>query len=466
MYALNSKLPALDRPKFWLIFHIVLGVISTQTKYVLVVWFFYALIQGVYGFFQAKDKEKKVYYLTALMVYLSAFELLSRMAETAPFLPYELGKYILFALLSIGIISFSNRKFTPWLLVLLLIPALFIDLSTQVSGKDMMISIFGTINMALAAVFFSNKRLHFQYFKNILYLLFLPAMSALSYVVLKTPSFDEIDFTRQANFATSGGFGPNQVSAIMGLGVFLSFAAWLFGFKFSGYKTGDALIMVAFIFQGLLTFSRGGMIGGFIAIFILLFYMFKTDKSFLAQMRIPKVQKFIIPAVLLLGVGIYTANEITDGNLLLRYQGETGSVREGTKEKDLNTLTTNRYDIAMGDLELFSDHPVLGVGVGAARYLRPGIDMIPHVEMTRLMAEHGILGLLFFVILIIFGFKRIGRHKIPIIRGVLMACFILAIYSSFHNATRTFITPLFVGLSMLMIVMQEPQNFKKQLIAS
>jgi hypothetical protein len=46
--------------------------------------------------------------------------------------------------------------------------------------------------------------------------------------------------------------------------------------------------------------------------------------------------------------------------------------------------------------------------------------------------------------------------------NILLAFFVLALYTTFHAATRTYFTPLFLGLSMLTII----NNRKKEITTS
>src|SRR5690606_39544238 len=88
----------------------------------------------------------------------------------------------------------------------------------------------------------------------------LPVLSCATYLYFYTPDIRESVMGTSSNFAMSGGFGPNQVSTILGLGMFI-FVARCF------YDSPTKLMMwinlgVAMIigYRGLVTFSLGGMI--------------------------------------------------------------------------------------------------------------------------------------------------------------------------------------------------------------
>ncbi len=144
----------------------------------------------------------------------------------------------------------------------------------------------------------------------------------------------------------------------------------------------------------------------------------------------------------------------------MRYQGESTGTLAGLKEKNFNTFTSNRFNIFLGDVELLEEYGVLGVGAGASRYLRTvNKGVISHVEMSRLIAEHGILGIIYNLIIlgILLNFLRLPNTYFY--KGLLFAFFFVGWYTSFHSATRTYITPLLMGLSVIVI-----QNGKSTLL--
>ena len=117
---------------------------------------------------------------------------------------------------------------------------------------------------------------------------------------------------------------------------------------------------------------------------------------------------------------------------------------------NLNTITSNRSKIAFAEWSIFSDHIFLGVGPGGgydAREKYTGIRTASHTEVTRLLAEQGIPGLLIGLIFIFYPLLRIRNAKSVKEAYYLIAFFSLAVITSFHSAMRTMITPLFWALS-------------------
>jgi hypothetical protein len=329
-------------------------------------------------------------------------------------------------------------------------------MSGMVQGyKPIIFNLLGPINTALAIVFFSKLPMDTKQYQGLLLVALFAMVASLSFTFYKTPDYDSIEFTLAANFNTAGGFGSNQVSTGLGLGMFLAFLFWFNQWKLTGYRLLDGFLMFGFAFQGLLTFSRGGMVGGALGILAVFFFATTASKEQRKKLRLPSVGKYAIPAIILSAFAFFTVNKITVGNLMLRYQGETQGTLEGHREKTINVLTTNRYDIFMADLDVWSQNLVLGAGVGASRFLREkegGIAAQAHVELSRLLSEHGLLGVLYFIFLCGYPAYAISRVRHPHIRSIQWALFIIAIYTTFHAAMRTFATPLLIGICLTSVL--------------
>jgi hypothetical protein len=426
-----------------------------MNKFAVIGWFFFVIASEVDNLIG--NNYKVNIKLNNVIIYLCAFEVWARMAKCSPFIPYELTKYMLTALFLYGILLRYNRGLIGWLMVVLILPAMFYNLSDNDSNlESLLFNAGGPINLALGVVYFKDQEINQQQLFNLIKLGLLPLISALVFAFVRTPDYDTIDFSLSANFDTSGGFGSNQVSTILGLGLFFMFLLWLTGKVITGYRFLDAGLIMGFAFQGLLTFSRGGMFGSAIAILVVLFFITLSGDSVSSSHKInlPKIGLYIIPLILLGLIVFQVANTLTGNNLSLRYRGETAGTIAGSKELDINTFTTNRYQIFLGDVELWRENFLLGVGVGASKELRPTTEEVPtaaHVELSRLLAEHGLFGLFFFLTLLVFPFLIISQNKDSLNKAILIAFFIIGLYTSFHAAMRTYVTPLFISMSLLTI---------------
>jgi hypothetical protein len=437
------------RPWAWIFAHVLLGLLSTITPFILI-FFFYAFVFTSFQILKANQKSKIL--LTLLIVYLVPFEMICRMAQTSPYIPYELSKYLQFILLLFGIFTWRSLGRIGVFMLFLLLPALFYDFSNKVDFKGWVFNILAPINLCLGIIYFYKRPLTIEQFKLVIIAVVLPLISALIFTYIKTPDYDEIEFQLGANFDTTGGFGSNQVSTVFGLGMFLMFYLWYNSVKFSGYRLVDGIILILFVLQGLLSFSRGGMIGGALAILIFLFFEMRQNR-FQKSRKSSKIIKYLLPGIFLILSTIWIANDITDGLLLLRYQGETNSTLAGKADKDLNSITSNRANIFEGDLDIFFENN-LGVGVGASQYMRNVENGVAsHVELSRLLAEHGFLGLLFFLLLTVIPLYHFGkRNTSNSSKGFLISLYFLAWYTTFHAATRNFVTPLLIGIALVSVV--------------
>jgi hypothetical protein len=84
---------------------------------------------------------------------------------------------------------------------------------------------------------------------------------------------------------------------------------------------------------------------------------------------------------------------------------------------------SRRDALARADLALFIKHPVLGVGPGMASKYRPS-HLPAHTEFTRLLAEHGVLGLVAVLLLL-----HQARRSLQLAKGPRSKAFTLALLS-------------------------------------
>tara|TARA_B100000287_G_scaffold434228_1_gene498126 strand:+ start:19 stop:915 length:897 start_codon:yes stop_codon:yes gene_type:complete len=284
------------------------------------------------------------------------------------------------------------------------------------------------------------------------------AIVVLIYTVIKTPEYSKISFSLGGNDQTSGGFGANQVSTILGLGMFLSFYAWMNKLLFSGSHSLDGLFIGLFAYQGFLTFSRGGMFVGIIAI-IFYYVLFRSSSSFKQIKELRSLRPFLffgLAIVILISTWVLI-QDLSSGTIALRYLGETPTTISGDKIRSLNTITTGRYAVFLADLNLWYDNIIFGTGTGYSQFLRGnGLDGIAaHTELSRLLAEHGIFGFLIVVLMFYLFLKIFTINKKNINRPVLICLFIIGIGTSTHSAMRTFVTPILIGLSLMRVNTRE-----------
>lgn len=437
---------------FWTLAHIGLGFVCTLTPFVLIVWFYLILFTNL---FKANNqlKNKNPAFFIMLCSYLVSFEILDRMAKTSPYIPYELGKYLMIAFGVLGLIQIGVRSRQGIWMVFLITPALFYDFSGKRVFFDIINSYFAPLSVALCIAFAYRLRITSNQLNQILKLIWLGCLASLIFPFIKTPDFENITFTLKAQFETTGGHASNQVATVLGLGMFLSFYSIFKRLRFSGYRILDIVILTGFAFQGLLSFSRGGMIVGALGILMLLFLPESTKNLAATGNRNKTVFLGLIAVFLLYGV-FEIANTITGGNLLLRYQGETQGTLLGSKEVTVDHFVSGRMGIFEKDFNLWLDHFFTGVGNGVSPYMRD-LDKYPiaaHVELSRLLAENGFLGFLYSILFfVIIPYKSWRMNTNSPLRILLLTLMLIAILTTFHAAMRTFVTPIFIVLGTLKI---------------
>ena len=173
------------------------------------------------------------------------------------------------------------------------------------------------------------------------------------------------------------------------------------------------------------------------------------------QLKKIRMQMLVYLAMGLIGLSLvfYVTNNLTGGQLLLRYQGETEGTLAGSKVKNVDVITSGRVTIFNEDIRLWSENPISGVGCGASRYIRFEDKVVAaHIELSRLLAEHGLLGLIYFIMLIVHFFALRKANRLSPYNALLTALYAIAILTTFHAAMRTYVTPMLIVITSLKII--------------
>ncbi|REJ78546.1 MAG: O-antigen ligase domain-containing protein [Acidobacteria bacterium] len=356
--------------------HLPIGILVYLTGSLALLHPFAVLGAGLYLAFNKKFRLEQI---ALVMAYLVGAEVLWRMAEVPVF--WEFGKY---GTALIAIVALMRRgKLTipslPLVYFVLLVPGCLLVLTEQglfSSRQVLSMQMSGPFLLLIACWFFSHCSMDTQRVRYLLAAMIFPILSVAFATLFFTVSVENIHFTGESNFATSGGFGPNQVSSILGLGAFLAAISILILKNDSRIRIYYWAIALFFTAQSVLTFSRSGIynaIGGIIAV-LLLHLRRPTD----ALKKLIPV--FLIASVFLVFI-FPELNRFTGGQLSDRFQ---------------DTNTSSRTQIAETDIQLFLQNPIFGVGIGESPTSREAIigrDRMSHTEFTRLLSEHGVFGL-------------------------------------------------------------------------
>lgn len=381
--------------------------------------------------------------------YIAGGEVFFRMTDG--FFLYETGKYSIIMFILIGLYQkFNSLKISVSYLFYLLILLLGITFTEVPAGeslrKAIVFNLSGPLVLAFSSIYFYKRNITKTQLYNALYFMLLPLFSIVSYLFFRTPDIRHIVFSGAANFATSGGFGPNQVATAVGLGVFIIGIFMLSKQKLSGYILLDALFLAYFIYRGLLTFSRGGMITGIFSLVCLsLFYGLSQKNS-----PIFLLKYIFMGVVFSFAIWVYTSG-ITGGMLDNRY---TGKNARGIQKED---ISSGRIAIFESQLTSLLESP-LGIGVGNGKYKRlqaeEHVTAASHNEVGRLLEEHGFFGVLILLILFItplWGIIEANNFQ----RGFLIAFFLLWFLTINHSAMRIAFPGFIYGLCLINIVEDE-----------
>ena len=438
-----KKLIKKNDPLALILFHISLGILSVYSNLFFIFFFYFILFDFLPSIINFKNNTNQ---FVLFISYIASFEVFGRILNCSPWIPYEISKYFLFISFLCGLVNVRLKNYSGLFLLLFLIPGLFFDLSGKVSFQNLIFNILGPINLSLGVLLFSNIKFDIKYFEPLLKVLILPLLCILTYIVIKSPNFSEIEFKLSSNTDFTGGFGANQVSTIFGIGFFLSLLFFVNSWVLSRYLFLDLTILIFFIVFGFLSFSRGGVFGGLLAF---IFFIFSSRYQFIYGVRFSKLRNKTYIIVLTFITLFFIGNVITNGSLLQRYQGKTSGILASGETVSLNKYSTGRSDLFMAEIDLFLVNPI-GVGAGASAYLRSVKQgLSTHTELGRLLSEHGFLGLIYFLILLSILFSKLSFKRKNLFKSIQISFLVIALFTSFHAATRTYVVPLFFSIGVL-----------------
>nr|WP_298391976.1 O-antigen ligase family protein [Flavobacterium sp.] len=428
---------------FLILLHAALGVAIYLLPFLSKIYGFLILFLSLYFIVKTKNRNNEVLYASA---YVVGVEVFLRMTGGNP--NHEFSKYSVIVFLAIGMVysGISKNAIPYWIYLILLLPGVYIatqsiSLDAPNIRKTIMFNISGAFCLGVASLYCYNRKFSFEEINNLLLLMGLPIISCAVYLVLYTPELKEVVTSTGSNSETSGGFGPNQVATALGLGMFIFFARMIVASRNKTFLLINLLVGILMLYRGLLTFSRGGMITGFLMIIVFFGFLYVYSRN-IGKLKLIYIVGFIF--ILLASTWAYTESQ-TGGLISKRYanQDATGRVKD--------SQLTGREDLAMGEIEMFLENPFFGVGAGKGTEIRSetmGYLVASHDELTRILAEHGSLGILSLLILIftpIFLYLDNKQH-------IYMLCFLVFWFLTINHAAMRTASPAFIyALSLLKI---------------
>lgn len=382
--------------------------------------------------------------------YIVGSEIFFRM--TGGIIIYEFAKYSITVFMMLGMYynGFSKNAIPYWIFLVLLIPGILIatetlNLTTDLR-KTISFNISGPICLGVSSIYTYNKRISLGKVNQILLSIGLPIISTSIYVILYTPDLKEaLVLGTGSNYSTSGGFGPNQVATIFGLGMFIFFSRLMLESKTKLLLIVNLIIAFVVTYRGLITFSRGGMITGFIMIIILLFYLYISTEG-RGKIKLNYIFGFMI--LMFFATWTYTSSK-TDGLIEKRYanQDAMGRVKE--------SQFTGREEIFNNEINSFIDNPIFGVGVAKGAEIRFDLNNVvslSHNEISRMIAEHGLFGITALLILLFTPIILFLDNK----QHIFLMCFIVFWLLTINHAAMRLSAAAFVySLSLLKVHLNE-----------
>jgi O-antigen ligase len=417
--------------------HVPLGYLMHLSSQVATIHALVILVLGLW-FVMGDQQPCRLVYLTG---YIAGADVLWRMTEAGVL--WEFGKYAICLLFILGWFKWKMRlRGLPLLYAFLLIPGVLLTLlaggSLWEAKREISFNLSGPMTLAIAAVFFSGVKLDRREIWRLLLYTIMPIISIVFLAIFKMYTIKHIEFSLNSNFLTSGGFGPDQVSAILGLGALL---CWVFIVTQDKFNSACWLIsglLITFLIQSLLSFSRGGVANFLVAV------LFATPFLVAKRQKVLSVTVTgLIILALFVAVIIPKMEKFTHGNLGARFS---------------DTSTTGRWQIMKRDLELWQENFLFGVGPGRSATERYQIDrpktVIPstfafaaaHSEYSRLLAEHGVLGLMAFLLLGFMFLQAWLRAPTPLAKGLTLAFMLWSLAEMGHAAMRLAAISFFYAL--------------------
>lgn len=210
--------------------------------------------------------------------------------------------------------------------------------------------------------------------------------------------------------------------------------------------------LAAMTYRGILSFSRGGILTAAIMsiAFLIIYFLFTNLKSKVGSM------------VKLLGVlgvitFIWTLTMMQTGGLI-----ENRYTNKDALGRDKEDITTGRGDIISTELDAFYEHPFLGVGVGKMKFIRleeTGVKAATHNEVSRMLSEHGLFGILALLILLI---APIVNNPLGIKNIYFYPLLLFWLLTISHSAMRIAAPAFIYGLSLITITREKKNTISRE----
>lgn len=409
----------------FLLLHIPLGFVLQSSPIFATLHAVTVLILGL--FYLITDKNP--YHLIYLLGYIIGAELLWRGTHASIF--WETAKYAITLFALLGTMNYRKKiklNITPLIYFILLLPS--IAVMPGFDREGIAFSLAGPMALAFAAMFLNSVSIDRAQVKNLLLAILAPIISWGILVAVGILSADEIVLSMSKEFSTSGGIGPNQVSSVLGLGALVAFLFVVIENKRKFLRFVVGVIMIWLIVQTVLTFSRGGLWTTVGAILTSSIFFIREKKS---------RTRYFFFLILIISFSLIVFPALDD------YAG--GAI----SERFSDVGTTGRIEIIRSDWEVFKRFPLFGVGPFQSKPYHALFFRFSstHTEYSRMLAEHGTLGLISLIILIGMIITRLFVKTSPQGKGLIVAFLTWGLLFMSHSATRLAAPSFLIALSFL-----------------
>ncbi len=422
-----------------LIGHGFLGLIFRYVPSISELYAFFLIALGIWWGYN-----KRLDLVAYWGAYFVGMETLFRMTKGNPI--HEFGKYGIFFVFLFALLRSGRRGkwVTPALYMLFLLPGALYTITALpfVQGRQAVSGVLaGPFALAMSIIFYSSIRFERKHLVRLIMAGILPVMGISFIALFSTVSAERIHFSTNSNKATSGGWGPNQVSSGLAFGAYMAFMGYIFERDRKKVRVLMLFLLLLLFSQAAMTFSRSGpyLVVGSIAV-ASVFYL----RSLRAQISMVIGAGIV---VLLMNFVIFPQlNEFTGGAFEARV----------VQDRDLS----GRDNIAESDLLMFKEHPVWGVGAGMSERQREIMFNVynasrDHTEFTRLLAEHGIFGAGAMLIMLFFIIQAFVTTRNPYMKAFRMSASGWAVAYMLVNATRLAAPAFLFGVAFMTLFLEE-----------
>jgi len=374
--------------------------------------------------------------VVAAVTYAGTSDVFWRMTHSRA--PWEFPKYLLALGAVVLLVRFMKGlqvSALPLAFVLVLAPAMLVTAMTEGLGfarENIASYEMGLISFGLGAIAFRHVIANLSDAWNLGWIAIGPLIATLAVVTHALLTNPDIDFSGNSNVAASGGYGPNQVSSSLGL-IILIIA--LIAFLPPARRSPALMLGVGMwaLWGAFLTFSRGGIYSLVLAGSAMLLLGTATRGA-----RVRSIATLIVASVAMIVV-FSSANDFSGNWLDTRYE-------------DANS--TGRSTIAELDMEVFWSHPLFGVGTGRSSEFRGQghlAQAAAHTEFTRVLAEHGALGVIALGLLAGILYQAYRRSVSHWNRLMIAGLSIWSLTTMVHAATRISAVTVMLALTQVRV---------------